>query len=61
MRKAGKVILFAFICLTILVILTVIKVTIGGTIIWLGAVVIPIIYIFMFGKNDNENDDQNKK
>jgi hypothetical protein len=54
MGKAGKVIVFVFVCLVILVVLTVIKEAGGGAVMWLGALAIPIIYKSMFGKKDDE-------
>jgi preprotein translocase subunit SecG len=42
MGKAGKVIVFVFVCLVILVVLTVIKEAGGGAVMWLGALAIPL-------------------
>lgn len=60
MGKVGKVIVFVFVCLVILVILTVIKVSGGGAVMWISALAIPLIYKSMFGKKDDETTDQNK-
>ena len=60
MGKAGKVIVFVFVCLVILVVLTVIKEAGGGAVMWLGALSIPLIYKSMFGKKDEGTNDQNK-
>jgi hypothetical protein len=54
MGKTGKVFVFILICLVILVVLTVIKAAGGGTVLWLGAFAIPIIYMSMFGKKNDE-------
>jgi hypothetical protein len=59
MGKAGKVIVFIFVCLVILVVLAVIKEASGGAVMWLGAVAIPLIYKSMFGKKDDEPNNQN--
>ena len=60
MGKAGKVIVFVFVCLVILVVLTVIKEAGGGAVMWLGALAIPLIYKSLFGEKDDETNDQNK-
>ena len=41
-------------------VLTVIKEAGGGAVMWLGALAIPLIYKSMFGKKDDETNDQNK-
>lgn len=58
MGKAGKVIVFVIVCFVILVVLTVIKEAGGGAVMWLGAVAIPLIYKSMFGKKDEEPNNQ---
>ena len=58
MGKAGKVIVFVIVCLVIVVVLTAIKESGGGAIMWLGALAIPLIYKSMFGKKDAEPSNQ---
>ncbi len=60
MGKAGKVVVFIFVCLVILVVLTIIKEAGGGAVMWLGALAIPLIYKSMFSKKDDEKNDQNR-
>ncbi len=58
MGKAGKVIVFVIVCLVIVVVLTAIKESAGGAVMWLGALAIPLIYKSMFGKKDAEQSNQ---
>lgn len=60
MGKTGKVIVFIFVCLVILVVLTGIKGSGGGAVMWLGVLAIPLIYKSMFGKKDDDTDNHNK-
>lgn len=55
----GKVIVFVFVSLAILVVLTLLKESGAGAVTWLGVVAIPLIYKSMFGKKE-EHDDVNK-
>ncbi|MCF8317275.1 MAG: hypothetical protein K9I02_00890 [Haliscomenobacter sp.] len=55
----GKVIVFVFVSLAILVVLTLLKESGAGAVTWLGVVTIPLIYKSMFGKKE-EHDDVNK-
>lgn len=55
----GKVIVFVFVSLAILVVLTLLKEAGAGAVTWLGVVAIPLIYKSMFGKKE-EHDDVNK-
>jgi len=58
MGKAGKVIVFVIVCFVILVGLDVIKKAGGGAVMWLGVLVIPLIYKSMFSKKDKEPSNQ---
>jgi len=58
MGKIGKVIVFVIVCLVIVVVLTAIKESGGGAVMWLGALAIPLIYKSMFGKKDTEQNNQ---
>lgn len=60
MGKAGKVITFIIVCLVILVGLTVIKESGGGAVMWIGALLIPIIYKSLFGKKEEEETSDSK-
>lgn len=60
MGKAGKVITFIIVCLVILVGLTVIKESGGGAVMWIGALLIPIIYKSLFGKKEEEETSESK-
>lgn len=55
----GKVIVFVFVSLAILVVLTLLKESGAGAVTWLGVVAIPLIYKSMFGKKE-EHGDVNK-
>jgi len=55
----GKVIVFVFVSLAILVVLTLLKESGAGAVTWLGVLAIPLIYKSMFGKKE-EHDDVNK-
>jgi hypothetical protein len=55
----GKVIVFVFVSLAILVVLTLLKESGAGAVTWLGVIAIPLIYKSMFGKKE-ELDDVNK-
>lgn len=55
----GKVIVFVFVSLAILVVLTLLKESGAGAVTWLGVVAIPLIYKSMFGKKE-EHDDESK-
>jgi hypothetical protein len=55
----GKVIVFVFVSLAILVVLTLLKESGAGAVTWLGVVAIPLIYKSMFGKKE-EHDDVSK-
>jgi hypothetical protein len=55
----GKVIVFVFVSLAILVVLTLLKESGAGAVTWLGVIAIPLIYKSMFGKKE-EHDDVNK-
>jgi hypothetical protein len=57
----GKVIVFIFVCLVILVGLALVKEAGGGSIMWLGALAIPLIYKSMFGKKDDGEEKQNQE
>lgn len=61
MGKPAKVIVFVFVCFVIVGVLSAIKNSGGGAVMWLGALVIPIIYKNMFGKNNNDKDITLKK
>lgn len=52
----GKVIVFVFVSLAILVVLTLLKESGAGAVTWLGVVAIPLIYKSMFGKKEEHND-----
>jgi len=54
MGKAGKIIVFVIVCMVIIVVLTGIKESGGGAVIWLGAIAIPLIYKSMFNKNNKQ-------
>ena len=60
MEKVGKVFGFLFVCLIIFVVLVVVKESGGGAVMWIGALAIPFIYRSMFGKKEENADDQNK-
>lgn len=60
MGKAGKVITFIIVCLVIVVGLTVIKESGGGAVMWIGALLIPIIYKSLFGKKEEEETSDSK-
>ena len=60
MGKAGKVITFIIVCLVIPVGLTVIKESGGGAVMWIGALLIPIIYKSLFGKKEEEETSDSK-
>ena len=55
----GKVIVFVFVSLAILVVLTLLKESGAGAVTWLGVVAIPLIYKSIFGKKE-EHDDVSK-
>lgn len=55
----GKVIVFVFVSLAILIVLTLLKESGAGAVSWLGVIAIPLIYKSMFGKKE-EHDDVNK-
>ena len=55
----GKVIVFVFVSLAILVVLTLLKESGAGAVTWLGVIAIPLIYKSMFGKKE-EHDDVSK-
>jgi hypothetical protein len=55
----GKVIVFVFVSLAILIVLTLLKESGAGAVTWLGVIAIPLIYKSMFGKKE-EHDDVNK-
>jgi hypothetical protein len=55
----GKVIVFVFVSLAILVVLTLLKESGAGAVTWLGVIAIPLVYKSMFGKKE-EHDDVNK-
>ncbi len=55
----GKVIVFVFVSLAILIVLTLLKESGAGAVSWLGVIAIPLIYKSMFGKKE-ELDDVNK-
>jgi hypothetical protein len=61
MGKAGKVITFIIVCFVILVGLTAIKKSGGGAVMWIGVLLIPIIYRSLFSKKeeDETSDDSN--
>lgn len=66
MGKAGKVIVFIIVCLVIVIGLTAIKETSKanggpGAFMWIGAVLIPIIYRSLFSKKDDDNNQGNGK
>ncbi len=61
MGKAGKVIVFVFVCFVILFGLAIIKEAGGGAVMWLGALVIPLIYKSMFGKKEEPNNSQSNE
>jgi hypothetical protein len=61
MGKTGKVIVFVFVCFVILFGLAVIKEAGGGAVMWLGALVIPLIYKSMFGKKEEPNNSQSNE
>ena len=54
MGKAGKVIVFVILCFVVIVVLTGIKESGGGAVMWLGAIAIPLIYKGMFNKNSKQ-------
>lgn len=56
MGKTGKVIVFIIVCLVILFVLAAIKEASGGSVMWLGAIAIPLIYKSMFGEKDENNN-----
>lgn len=58
MGKTGKVIVFVIVCFVIVLVLTLIKESGGGAVMWLGALAIPLIYKSMFGKKDESNNDK---
>lgn len=60
MGKAGKVITFIIVCLVIVVGLTVAKESGGGAVMWIGALLIPIIYRSLFGKKEEESNEDSK-
>lgn len=61
MSKAGKVVVFVFVCLVILVVLLLVKEGGGGSVMWLGALAIPLIYKSMFGKKEGNKEDSNQE
>lgn len=61
MGKPGKVIVFVIVCFVILFLLTILKEAGGGTVMWLGALAIPLIYKSMFGKKEEPNNSQNNE
>lgn len=61
MEKTGKIIVFIIVGLVILVGLTIIKKAGGGAVMWLGAVAIPLIYKSMFGKKDEQENNQSNE
>jgi len=56
MHKAVKIIIFVFVCLVISAILVLIKESGGGSVMWLGAVAIPLIYRSMFGQSSKREE-----
>lgn len=66
MGKAGKVIVFIIVCFVIIIGLALIKEgskANGGpsAFMWIGALLIPIIYRSLFGKKDDDNNQGNNK
>lgn len=61
MGKGGKVVVFVFVCLMILVVLVLVKEGGGGSVMWLGALAIPLIYKSMFGKKNDDKEDPNQE
>ncbi|MFT6002773.1 MAG: hypothetical protein ACI95T_001539 [Flavobacteriales bacterium] len=61
MGKAGKVITFIIVCFVILVGLTVVKESGGGAVMWIGVLLIPIIYRSLFGKKDEDEENNDSK
>lgn len=60
MGKVGKVITFIIVCLVILVGLTIVKESGGGAVMWIGALLIPIIYKSLFGNKEEEETSDSK-
>ncbi|MCR9289968.1 MAG: hypothetical protein NXI23_21540 [Bacteroidetes bacterium] len=60
MEKTGKIITFIIVCLVIIVGLTVIKESGGGGVMWIGALLIPIIYGSLFNKKEEEKTSDSK-
>lgn len=60
MGKVGKVITFIIVCFVIIVGLTVVKESGGGAVMWIGALLIPIIYRSLFGKKEEEKTNDSK-
>ncbi len=58
MGKTGKVIVFVIVCFVIAFVLTLIKKSGGGAVMWLGGLAIPLIYKSMFGKKDDQNNEK---
>lgn len=58
MGKTGKIIVFIIVCIVIVAVLTAIKKSGGGAVMWLGGLAIPLIYKSMFGKKDETNNDK---
>ena len=58
MGTTGKVIVFVIVCFVIIIVLTGIKESGGGAVMWLGALAIPLIYKSMFSKKSDDTTDQ---
>lgn len=61
MGKAGKVITFIIVCFVILVGLTAVKESGGGAVMWIGVLLIPIIYRSLFGEKDEDEENNDSK
>lgn len=57
MGRTGKVIVFIIVCFVILLVLTILKESGAGAVMWLGALAIPLIYKSMFGKKEQSQNE----